>query len=144
MNGHVEEEEYILLSYRFVDEQIAGLLEPRDRLLAMMDLGATVCTARSPRCDACPLARWCLSRRSFARPARRVAEPRAGYRAQPAYAGSRRYYRGRIVQLLRELPPGRSLSPAQLFDRLPNRDGLQPDGLDALVASLHSGRARLP
>ncbi len=26
---------------------------------AMMELGATLCTPRAPRCDACPVARWC-------------------------------------------------------------------------------------
>jgi A/G-specific adenine glycosylase len=26
---------------------------------ALMELGATVCTPRAPRCDACPVARWC-------------------------------------------------------------------------------------
>ncbi|MBN1442113.1 MAG: A/G-specific adenine glycosylase, partial [Planctomycetes bacterium] len=26
---------------------------------AMMELGATVCTARAPRCDVCPVASWC-------------------------------------------------------------------------------------
>ena len=31
---------------------------------ALMELGATVCTARSPRCDACPLARGCAARES--------------------------------------------------------------------------------
>ena len=25
----------------------------------MMELGATVCTPRAPRCDACPVSRWC-------------------------------------------------------------------------------------
>ncbi len=30
---------------------------------AMMELGATVCTPRSPRCDACPVARWCRAYR---------------------------------------------------------------------------------
>jgi A/G-specific adenine glycosylase len=29
---------------------------------AMMDLGATVCTVRNPRCDACPLATGCAAR----------------------------------------------------------------------------------
>ena len=29
---------------------------------AMMELGATVCTPREPRCDACPLERLCLAR----------------------------------------------------------------------------------
>ena len=30
---------------------------------AMMELGATVCTPRAPRCDACPVARWCRARK---------------------------------------------------------------------------------
>jgi A/G-specific adenine glycosylase len=30
---------------------------------ALMDLGATVCTARNPRCPGCPLARMCRSAR---------------------------------------------------------------------------------
>ena len=30
---------------------------------AMMELGATVCTPRAPRCDACPVSRWCKARR---------------------------------------------------------------------------------
>jgi A/G-specific adenine glycosylase len=30
---------------------------------AMMDLGATICTARRPRCDVCPLEGLCLARR---------------------------------------------------------------------------------
>jgi A/G-specific adenine glycosylase len=35
----------------------------RETALALMDLGATVCTPRNPLCDACPLARWCRARR---------------------------------------------------------------------------------
>ena len=31
---------------------------------ALMDLGATVCTRRAPKCDACPLARTCAARAS--------------------------------------------------------------------------------
>jgi A/G-specific adenine glycosylase len=29
---------------------------------ALMELGALVCTPRSPRCDACPIERWCAAR----------------------------------------------------------------------------------
>ncbi|MBX3315674.1 MAG: A/G-specific adenine glycosylase [Phycisphaeraceae bacterium] len=29
---------------------------------ALMELGATVCTPRSPRCDVCPLRTWCVAR----------------------------------------------------------------------------------
>lgn len=31
---------------------------------ALMDLGATVCIPRRPRCTACPVARWCAARRA--------------------------------------------------------------------------------
>jgi A/G-specific adenine glycosylase len=32
---------------------------PGDLNQAVMELGATVCTPRAPRCDVCPVARWC-------------------------------------------------------------------------------------
>ena len=60
---------------------------------ALMDLGATVCIARAPRCDVCPLAGLCRSR------GRIVATPR---RKQAAFATSDRRVRGWIVALLRE------------------------------------------
>lgn len=45
--------------------ELAERLLPRGRTYdfnqALMDLGATVCTARRPRCRACPLARMCAS-----------------------------------------------------------------------------------
>ena len=37
-------------------------LRPRDRLLALMDLGATVCTARAPACERCPIVAECATR----------------------------------------------------------------------------------
>ena len=43
----------------------SALLDPRrpgDWNQAMMDLGATVCVPRAPRCEACPLERWCAAR----------------------------------------------------------------------------------
>lgn len=46
--------------------EIARALVPAERPgdfnQALMELGATVCTPRSPRCDACPLSRACLAR----------------------------------------------------------------------------------
>ena len=115
---------------------------------AMMDLGGQVCVARAPRCGICPLARWCRARPQFAQAGHRVAEGRATYRAQPRYQGSRRYYRGRIVQALRELPAGASLAAAELLD-----DGLDEAALAELVEALRrdgllrvvaGGRLRLP
>jgi A/G-specific adenine glycosylase len=63
---------------------------------AMMELGAVVCVARSPRCNACPLADVCAWRA-------------AGYpvydgptkAAQKTYAGSDRHVRGLIMKELR-------------------------------------------
>jgi A/G-specific adenine glycosylase len=54
---------------------------PGDGNQALMELGATVCRPRSPRCDACPLEDLCLSRRagnpeSYPQlPARRASVP---------------------------------------------------------------------
>jgi len=36
---------------------------PGDWNQAMMELGATVCTPKSPRCGECPVARWCRARK---------------------------------------------------------------------------------
>ena len=38
---------------------------------ALMELGATVCTARAARCEACPRAPWCASRGAVVAPGRR-------------------------------------------------------------------------
>ncbi len=51
---------------------------PGDYNQALMELGATVCLPRSPRCDACPLATLCLARTRgtvAGRPARRRRAP---------------------------------------------------------------------
>ena len=50
---------------------------PADWNQAMMELGATVCTARAPRCAGCPVAPWCASAGAVAAPApaRRGSRP---------------------------------------------------------------------
>jgi A/G-specific adenine glycosylase len=58
-----------------------------------MDLGATVCVSRAPRCDACPAAALCRGRGNTA-PAVRAR--------QSPFATSDRRVRGRIVALLRD------------------------------------------
>jgi A/G-specific adenine glycosylase len=74
---------------------LGGRLAPRDRLLALMDLGALVCTARNPACAACPLRVKCATRGPLA------GERRA---RQPAYAGSFRERRGTVMAALRNAP----------------------------------------
>ncbi len=64
---------------------------------ASMELGALVCTARSPRCDACPVADRC---RWLA--AGRPGDLHAHRRRTQAWAGTDRQVRGRVMALLRE------------------------------------------
>lgn len=48
--------------WKHLQSAAQGLLEPAaagDWNQAMMELGATVCTPRSPRCGACPVSHWC-------------------------------------------------------------------------------------
>jgi A/G-specific adenine glycosylase len=61
---------------------------------ALMDLGATVCLARIPRCGHCPLAFACPSRG-------RRYEP---LRKQPPFAGSFRQRRAATLRLVAEVP----------------------------------------
>lgn len=86
---------------------------------ALMDLGATVCRALVPRCDACPLAAWCLAAQ---RGPRRIAEAAKQRRTERArgpqsrlpFEQTRRYLRGRILDRLREAPEGVALAAADL------------------------------
>src|SRR6185295_568866 len=61
---------------------------------ALMDLGATVCLARVPRCGACPLAAGCPSRGRRYEPARR----------QSPFEGSFRQRRAATLRLVAESP----------------------------------------
>ena len=61
---------------------------------ALMDLGATVCLARVPRCAACPLAGECPSRGRRFEPARK----------QGPFEGSFRQRRARTLRLVAEEP----------------------------------------
>ena len=61
---------------------------------ALMDLGATVCLARVPRCGACPLAAGCPSRGRRFEPVRK----------QGPFEGSFRQRRARTLKLVAEVP----------------------------------------
>ena len=69
---------------------------------AMVDLGATVCTRRRPRCGTCPLAGACAWRRG-GHPEPDPAAP-SGQGGRPPFAGSDRQGRGRLVEALRRAP----------------------------------------
>ena len=100
-------------------------LRGRDRLLALMDVGALVCKPRAPRCDECPLLIGCATRGEL---------PDEGGRRTTPYRGSFRERRGRVLGALRSGP-------------VPVRD-LDPDALASLVddglAAVRGHRAQLP
>jgi A/G-specific adenine glycosylase len=88
---------------RIVDELVSGR-QPREFNLALMDLGATLCTAQAPHCAACPLAaaRVCAWQREGGDdPAHRSA---GTSRPQPRFEGSNRQGRGRLLRAARRAP----------------------------------------
>lgn len=70
----------------------------RDHNLALMDLGALLCGARSPNCLLCPLAGGCAWRLSGAPAAS------ASTRKLPRFETTARFARGRIIDRLRSGP----------------------------------------
>ncbi len=89
---------------------------------ALFDLGATVCLARVPRCEVCPLAAGCPSRGARFEPLRK----------QGPFAGSSRARRAALVRDLHDGP-----RPVSLYDAA-TLAGLERDGLlvvrDGLVS----------
>lgn len=101
---------------------------------ALMDLGATVCTARAPACERCPVAACCqtyaqvaqhtlfpsggalrdlLQERQIAEETGTYAVPKRPKKERP-FKESNRYFRGRVVEALRELASGVGLTLADL------------------------------
>lgn len=81
---------------------------------AMLDLGATVCLARRPRCDECPVAAWCAWRLAGGP----VPDPAIGSAGvsggQSRFEGSDRQGRGRLVDALRAGPVPTADLPAAM------------------------------
>lgn len=79
---------------------------------AVMDLGATICTARKPACDACPLSDLCPS--AFVmRPGERKKSAEPTFRGEP-----QRLWRGRIIEALRGIDAGRTTTVHALCIRV--------------------------
>jgi A/G-specific adenine glycosylase len=85
--------------------KLAGGLVPLDAAtaatwaVAVMELGALVCTARRPVCAACPLAGQCAWRLAGSPPPDEASK--AGRRSQP-WQGTDRQVRGRLLAVVRE------------------------------------------
>jgi A/G-specific adenine glycosylase len=106
---------------------------------ALMELGATVCTARSPRCGLCPLSA-CRWRQNGYPPAQGPA------RRPQAYAGTDRQVRGRLLDVLRasDFPVSRAeLDVAWLTDTEQRDRALNSLLADGLVTQTTDGRFAL-
>jgi A/G-specific adenine glycosylase len=113
--------------------------------VAVMELGALVCTARAPRCADCPIRRQC--RWQLAGAPAHTGPVRRGQ----AWAGTDRQIRGALLGALRA--GSAPLDAAALAEQIPDsalRDAFQRrrclDGLvaDGLVEPLANDRYRLP
>jgi A/G-specific adenine glycosylase len=87
---------------------------------ALMDLGATACLARIPRCDACPLASRCPSRGKRYEPLRK----------QGRFEGSFRQRRAQALRLVAERPRKTNLLDTEAVN------ALAADGLVEIRAGL--------
>lgn len=111
------------LSGRELDEAAAAEL-PRDAAAdwaqALMDLGAIVCSPRSPTCDSCPVEEWCTDPGVYEPPPR-----------QSRYEGSVRQARAAILKVLAQH------GPATQPD-LADSTGLDPATLAVALDALES------
>ncbi len=123
---------------------MAALLPEDDQAAAQfnaaaMELGATVCVARTPRCDSCPLATWCEWR--GAGYPENAPEKRP---TQARFEGSDRQARGRVLAALRGAPTGTAVSRTMTLlttaggASSPHRPTtpLAPDAIDAALDQL--------
>lgn len=108
--------------------------------VAVMELGALVCTARSPRCTACPIAGRCAWRLAGSPPD--DGPPRRGQ----AWHGTDRQVRGRLMAVLREAaePVPKGLLDATWAEPVQRERALDALVADGLVEPLAGDLFRLP
>lgn len=135
---------------------------------AIMELGATICTAAKPACWRCPLREQCCAYRErqnadstiFSQTLypEQIAQPRAARkvaeRREQPFTGSNRYFRGRVVDALRQLAEGASISLSalgpQVKDDYSEADRAWLEGVvaglvrDGLAHQALDGTVRLP
>ena len=108
--------------------------------VALMELGAVVCTARMPRCDACParpVCAWVIAGRPAYEGDRRPVQ---------TYAGTDRQVRGRLMDVLRGSPEpvDRRVLDAAWADAAQRDRCLDSLLVDGLAEQLDDGRFALP
>jgi A/G-specific adenine glycosylase len=127
-----------------ISERTAALARvPLDRparyCIAVMELGAVVCQARTPRCPQCPVAAgcaWLAAGRPETQPARRPQQ----------FAGTDRQARGRLLAVLRDAVDAVDQRDLDAVWQPPEQRDRALAGLlvDGLVVSAGDGRYRLP
>ncbi|RSX53425.1 adenine glycosylase [Bifidobacterium goeldii] len=143
------------------EESLGGAAKPAERQLAnrvlpddaaqsvtwnqsVMELGATVCTAKNPLCDSCPVRDDCAF----------LAAGRPGLgerhtRPRQRFAGTDRQVRGLVLNALRTLPANAPVLPREQVEALWS-DHVQLDQCvasldnDGLIEMLPDGGVRLP
>lgn len=108
--------------------------------VAVMELGALVCTARAPRCGECPVTASCAWLRAGAPPA-------VGPTVRPQrFAGTDRQVRGLLMAVLRDAPGPveQARLDAAWSDHGQRRRALDSLVVDGLVDPLPDGRFGLP
>jgi A/G-specific adenine glycosylase len=113
--------------------------DPAHHSIAVMELGALVCTARSPHCADCPLIEscaWQLAGRPSGVPARKPQ----------TYAGTDRQVRGRLLAVLRDATEAveKPALDAVWDDSVQRERALAGLVADGLVEPAGTGRYRLP
>ncbi len=107
---------------------------------AMMDFGALVCTAKRPKCKSCPMRAHCTAYPKITT----ITWSRISHRVSQKFENSNRYWRGKIIELLRHAT-GHSLALSHVVEVLgsgmtlamlqPLLAGLVKDGLVILRKS---------
>ncbi|MBW3089375.1 A/G-specific adenine glycosylase [Bifidobacterium miconisargentati] len=141
-------------------ESLGGSASPAERALAgrvlpeavrdsvtwnqsVMELGAVMCTAKSPMCEACPVARDCRFLK-LGRPG--LGERRT--RPRQRFQGTDRQVRGLVLAALRGLPAGATLARADAEtlwkDRAQLAACIASLDDDGLIEMTQDGALRLP
>lgn len=135
-----------------VVQSVADTLVPKNRSYdwnqAIMDFGASVCTAKNPKCVICPLANMCRAKKDWDRSGGIGLAGRTRNKSTIPFKDSKRFVRGRIVDALRQAPQGLSVG-ALMASIQKAHPHVPPTRITAALAGLardgliHSTRGRL-
>lgn len=115
--------EELLEQLQEIIAQHVSLTHSREYHNALMDLGATVCSARAPKCEACPFQKECVSTKQYSKTEMDEMASRIFKTTQSKFAGSNRYYRSLVLKAVQKKE---GISLKELQKKL-------PQGKDAVV-----------